>query len=720
MTKKQRISIELERPTGIFYAGEVVRGTVKLSCPDNQVTCRSFNIQLKGQAKVHWHTGSGDNRTDYYGHTLFQDQRSTIKGNFFKTGIFDEAGENAYFEKIHNLGVLQIPCSSMEFKQMQLIVRAMDYDWGKKDDLLGEILLDVPALAQSGEKRSFPLTRNGKPGKGEMTLSAKYLPYEALFPMTTSSGKAISRDAQNEFCLVLHVHQATGLRKADMFGRNDVYIQAYRPEDAKSTDIKTGKKLPGPQKKIILPAGTEITAPFAFALRHDAPPSAELSAGDYCYIRYKVRAYIDLANWRDPFAKQMITVIPNRPIPKPLLIQPHSTTVGPSPIFSSCCKCGKSGVATIKFETSRIAYAPGETVDVGRSTILYEGKKKDETAQLVLTGYYQMSTYRSSTTRTREYNLGTIPLVPYVETHLASSGQQQTFQIPPVYPSFYGSVKTREWPLYSCLKWTYTLGIKVGGEGCATSVQAFLPVLISSAPPYQEALEQYQGMPHKTTMPCGMWDIFQHAVVGPEDACTTAPTITGPEDGGQTVAVGQQVNTWEGPEDNQNVGDHGLHYQPMITTFDGPAKTSIMPTYQQEEIPMVAAEPIAAAGAVVDSLLEKMDHELDKRMAVGIWVREHPSQAQLLSPNDFSSILSKVTFSLDQPSVVGELLAAFEGSHNLTCQHILATMNTCQYQKTEVAGMMAPYARDPQNKDSVLANLDYSFDKKSVSDKFRS
>ncbi|KAL3941173.1 MAG: hypothetical protein SGBAC_004427 [Bacillariaceae sp.] len=700
---KYKISIELERSFGIFYAGEVVRGTVKLNCPSSSVSCRSFNIQLKGQAKVHWHTGSGDNRTDYHGHTLFQDQRFTVQGNFFKTGIFDEAGENAYFEKIHNLGVLQIPCSSTETKSMQLIVRAMDYDWGKKDDLLGEILLDVPALANSGEKRSFPLTRNGKPGKGEMTLSAKFLPYEAMFPMISSSGTAVSRDVRADYCLVLTVHQATGLRKADMFGRNDVYIQAYRPEDAKSADIKPGKSLPKPQKKITIPQGTEITAPFAFTLRNDAPPSAELHAGDYSHIRYKVRAYIDLANWKDPFAKRIITVIPNRPIPMPLLIQPHLATEGPSPIFSSCCKCGKSGVATVKLEMSRIAYAPGEKVDMGRSTILYEGSKTDMKAQVVLMGFYQLSTYRCTHTSTREFSLGTIPLIPNVETQLANMSHM-SFQIPLVYPSFYGSVKEREYALYSCLKWTYTIGIKVGGEGCATSVQAVLPVLISSAPPYQEALEQYQGMPHKT-ISFGMWDIFNHSVVGPDDACTTAPTITGPEDGGQTVAAGPPVKTWEGPEDNQNVGDQSsLNYQPLITTFDGPA--------HMQAAPMMAAAPTGPSA--MDSLLDKLDNEFDKRMVVGIWVREHPLQAPLLSPNDFGSILSKVTFSLDQPSVVGELLAAFEGSNNLTCQHIVTTMNTCQYQKTEVATMMAPYARDPANKEAVLSNLDYSFDRNSV------
>eukprot|EP00980_Cylindrotheca_fusiformis_P015099 scaffold4166_cov95-Cylindrotheca_fusiformis.AAC.1 len=217
-------AIELERQNGIYYAGEVVRGTVKLRC-GSAVKCRSVSVQFNGQAKIHWHTGSGDDRSDYDGNTLFEDQRYTIRGNFYKTGLLDNAGENAYFDKIHNLGVIQIPCSSQETQQLQLIVRVMDYDWGRKDDLLGEVLLDVPALAKSGEKQSFPLTREGRSEKGEATMSAKYMPYDALFPTTSQSGTKISGDIHQDYCLILHIHQATGLRKADWAGKNDVYVQ---------------------------------------------------------------------------------------------------------------------------------------------------------------------------------------------------------------------------------------------------------------------------------------------------------------------------------------------------------------------------------------------------------------------------------------------------------------------------------------------------------------
>jgi hypothetical protein len=716
-----KFSIELERSTGIYYAGEVVRGTIKMNCPSS-VTCRSVVVQLKGQARVWWHTGAGDHRRDYDGHTLYQDQRFTIQGNFYKTGLFNEAGENAFFDKIHNLGVMQIPCSATETQRLQLIVRVMDYDWGKKDDLLGEILLDVPALANSGEKQSFPLTHKGQPGKGEVTISAKYLPYDALFPTTTASGILISRDMQKEYCLVLHVHQATGLRKADWVGKNDVYIQAYRPEDAKYSEITPGQKLPGPQKKMGLPANTEIIAPFAFSLRQDAPPSAELRIEDRCHIRYKIRAYLDLANWKDPFATTTITVIPNRPIPKPLLIQPHIENVGPQPLYSSCCSFSSNGVVTIKLVTDRIAYAAGEAIDLSQSTILYEGKN-ELSGEVVLTGYYRLSTYISSTIGKREYHLGSVPLIPHTETRLSNSNV--AFRIPPVYPSFHGGdFKEKEWSHYPCLQWTYTIGIKVGGQGCATSAQAALPCLISSAPPYKEKLQEYKDLaPKKVSF--GVWEIFDHAVLGREQGCTTAPSITGPEDGGTTVNVGSPIYTWEGQEDSNYVGGGGhesMNYQPIVTTFDGPMSAQ----QEQGEIPMVWTDPLPSSGATatatsgIDTLLETMDTELDKRLAVGQWVRKHPVRAQLLSPNDFHSVLTKVTFSLDQASVVGELVAAFEGSNNLTCQHIVLTMTACPYQKTEVAILMAPYATDPHNKESVLQALDYSFDKNSVSGKFES
>jgi len=51
----------------------------------------------------------------------------------------DNAGENAFFNKVHGNGVMYIPCSAPEENAFSLIVHVMDYDFGKSDDLLGEV-----------------------------------------------------------------------------------------------------------------------------------------------------------------------------------------------------------------------------------------------------------------------------------------------------------------------------------------------------------------------------------------------------------------------------------------------------------------------------------------------------------------------------------------------------------------------------------------------------
>jgi hypothetical protein len=572
-----KLSIELERQNGIFYAGEVVRGTVKLTTTGKEVTCRAFNIQLKGEARVHWHAATdADLRMDYDGSTVYQYQHLTVCGNFYKTGLLPNTGKDANFDTIHNLGVIQIPCSTAETQNLSLIVRAMDYDWGKKDELLGDVLVDVVELSQQGCPKTFPLTHTKGQQKGEITISAKYLPYDAIFPTSTHSGIAVSKTIAEDCCLVLRIHKATGLKKADdwLAGKNNVYIQVYRIDNAKSIGTVPGQKLPGPQKKVTIPADTEIIAPFAFALQQDAPPSVELGVLDRSTIRYKIQAYIDLADWKDPFTKVHITVIPNRPIPRPLLLQPHKEQVGPDLVYGCCCSAGKSGVATIQIQLGRLAYAAGETIDMSGSTILYEGNK-EMMAEVVLTGYYQLNSYEKGTTTRREHSLGRIPLVCHSQTTLNDTNKNNKFIIPPVYPSFYrGAKEPRQRSHYSCLRWTYTIGIKVGSDDVFSRyVQVALPILISSAPPYSEALREHQHLTPKNVT-FGIWDIFDHAVSDAEEACTTAPTITGPEDGGTVRAVGTPITTWEDQDDNNYVGSgegqESMSYQPFIATFDGP------------------------------------------------------------------------------------------------------------------------------------------------------
>jgi len=521
------IQIQLERASGVYYAGDVVRGTVHLKTSGG-VLCRGFHVRLKGKARVHWHTGSGDNRHDYDGTTIFQQQRATLIGNFFKTGLMDEAGEDAFFDQIHHNGVIYIPCDAHEENNLELIVRAMDYDFGRRDDLLGEIVLNVRELVQSRDKKSYPLTRNGKAEKGEVTLSAKFVPYGSMFPDKSASGERVSAVAMKPLCLVLTVHQATGLRKADWVGRNDVYVQAYRlPEGG----VVPGKKLPGPDKKTQLPTG-ETIFPFAFALRTDAPGSAEVRAGDYAFIRYDVYANVDIARWKDPSRRVTISVIPNRPVPTLKLLVPAVNEVCDQLIYKcSCCCfrcCQLSGLVSTKLAIDRRSYAPGEAIDFRGSSVVNDSTEALE-VKIVLHQFARLRTATGSHSQPRvsfDLCLGACPPNTILDVTTMAT---QPIRMPLVFPSFYGgvdTVPTRQ--RYPCLMWSYVLAIQCGPSGsCASSANSNLTIIVSAAAPYPKSLEQARNM---NTVPNQQWEndffsIFSDVITGPEVSDTT-PHIT--------------------------------------------------------------------------------------------------------------------------------------------------------------------------------------------------
>lgn len=90
-----KFSIKLDRPSATYYAGEVITGSVTIDC--NGETCRSILLTCAGKARVHWHTGGGDNRNDYDGVKYFMENKRTLYGNFYKTTVLDNAGDHAYF-----------------------------------------------------------------------------------------------------------------------------------------------------------------------------------------------------------------------------------------------------------------------------------------------------------------------------------------------------------------------------------------------------------------------------------------------------------------------------------------------------------------------------------------------------------------------------------------------------------------------------------------------
>ena len=93
-TSNKKFEITLDRNPPTYHAGEVVTGTLAVNSDPNE-KCRSLQIGLHGKARVHWHTGSGDDRKDYDGKKQFLLSQRTLWGNFYRTIILNGAGERA-------------------------------------------------------------------------------------------------------------------------------------------------------------------------------------------------------------------------------------------------------------------------------------------------------------------------------------------------------------------------------------------------------------------------------------------------------------------------------------------------------------------------------------------------------------------------------------------------------------------------------------------------
>ena len=183
------------------------------------------------------------------------------------------------------------------------------------------------------------------------------------------------------------------------------------------------------------------------------------------------------------------------------------------------------------------------------------------------------------------------------------------------------------------------------------------------------------------------------------------------------MGVPKTTLTFDEEEDAGAIGENPL-YVPLVHTV--PAATSTSPQQTQFPSPAFdeANEKNNDSSGTVEALLIALsnDSSIDKHQTVGEWIRDHPKSASSLSPEHVGSILSKVTFSLVQSSVAMALTTV----PHLTCAHICAAVRACPYQKAQVAEIMAPMATDPDQKPTVLALIDYAFERQAVEQSFRS
>jgi hypothetical protein len=497
------IRFDLERPNDAYFAGEVVRGTVTVKAPG--LKCKGAFVTFEASSRAHWHEGSGDSHSEFQAKTILQAQCETLYAPFSRTAFLEDAGRDAYFDKVPHSGIVRIPCDLSEEHHFPLVVRVSGRDRGTQEMILGEILLDVPNLVSLGTKKTFELTKNGrnKNRHASITLSAKILPYNEVYPMQDRAGYPIKSQADapissqllKPLCLVLQVHEATGLSTA-WLTQNDVCVKAFRLAKAVT-----------PGKMINLP-DEAVTAPFAFSLRADAPGSAEfpLLSPHECRVQYTLRVRIYTPYWRDPQAEKIVYVTPK-------FSQPHASLYAPARIETldqlpySCYMCGwycckLSGLISTKLRLEQLVYAPDEAIRIAGEVV--NDSDKDMPFFVVLTQLFFCMKSTGGTsfkqcTLFRYFDLfqSTIPAQSMISIQDLDGIEQ--VRIPSVLPSFNGGIPqpfTKN--AYPCLRWSYTLEIHVGryrdfiyGK---KSVFCRVPILISQGHRNPAQIEAVQSV----------------------------------------------------------------------------------------------------------------------------------------------------------------------------------------------------------------------------------
>jgi hypothetical protein len=722
------IAVELERENRVYYPGDVVKGLVRLKVPvqEEPTRCHGVYLVFHSIASVFWEDNSGDSTIIRRGQTVFQQYRRTLTG-CYTTGLVPT------LSSAPGAGTVLLPVTAS-----QLLVVLVRPGRLNKLIVLGQANVDVHTLLQStAEPRDYPLVLKGKVTQ-TVSLSGQ-MEREPLDPNSDDN----NNNADPLLHLRIDVREVKGMPKSVVMQRATVRIyiltEGEDPPDVTTNDMKT-----------VLRVG-ETVFPFCFQLRNDAPGTGIWKVHGSATVLHVTEALVDMRTkhpWEVPGAMQILTVVPNRPLPLEELLSPYQTEILDQQLHNChCCgfrSCKLDGLLSIRLSLGRLAYAPGELVDLTNSQV-----KNDTSSTLPLQVILRCHIERRANLVCNKVRLDMVLLVSEIHGNqsvsLRNLGQ---VRIPAVYPAFDGGVsEPYTWELYACLKWSYTIEIRVGGDttSYATGVSCRTPVLICAAPPYTNQIEAARSQRPSLDLTDAM-SIFRYATTEVSLDCVTAPTIRGPTDGGHIApAIADHTRTLGMMASSHDLKDYiegaiqsswlptmesaGFSYKPVVNTFDDPGTASSPgPDVSSEDLP-ASMVPTTAANSVsptesvvrtanIEELLHAMDESSDQRGTVREWIRDHPN-AEQLQPHDFASVLSHVRFTLDQSAVVKELMVAFEKSSLLSCHHIVAVMEVCTYEKSEVARLMAPSVNDPENKGLVLRQIEWQLERESLERLFR-
>jgi len=548
--------IDLNRPNGVYVAGEDVVGTLHLHT-NNAITCRGVRLKLMGKGYVHWHVGSGDNRNDYRGRKTYLDKSITVSGNFYRTTTLDGCGANAIFDPNTGGGEMVIPLDDGKVDEnFVLAVRSMDSDWGKKDDLLGETLVRVwqDLLQNPNVPVSFPLRRNGQIHKGEVTLSA-YV-----------------RDLLGKSVLQLNCHKSTGLASADFFGKNDVYVQCYRVP----SETDEGAALPLPQKNHILPAGTKIAMPFSIKLPLKYIPSSFSTwHGDACYVSYSIYSNIDIKWNLDPSVRRYITVLSSE-LPSPVLLAPVMRTEAEPQTIYGCDLCGlaccEKGDAFFRAAIDKTYLGIGDALYI---TAFAKNNTEDACAFTVtLNQRFTMQASNRSRAGALEHTL--------VSDHVPAGGtldwpatNPKMVIIPQVPPTFHKGIARSEqghWNTRDPLHWFYILTIKLDMPGFfTTDIVWNIPVSVGAFPVNSllAMAPQRYGVVQQHVVDAGIGD---NDLPPPFDDVSYPPPTFEPDFVGSAVPIQDSRLRGAADDMNEDKNNFGGPPAPFAPAYPAPAQ----------------------------------------------------------------------------------------------------------------------------------------------------
>ncbi len=400
-----------------------MQGTLYLSI-QQPIKCRGVRVHIQGKGHSRFITGSGDDKETRTHTQYYTNCKRTVFGNVHKTPVINEAGANAIFGPpwAPDEGILLI---NLPMTANILILQAMDYAWLKRDALLGEVLVDINQCVGRGQLEC-KLMRNGKPESGSI-----------YFQMDWDLSNTSTDSFGNQYrCLRLQVYRCLGLRSAEWFGKNDVYVQAYALPD--NAQIVPNKALPSPSVDLILNPG-EMVIPFTFQLPSDLPSSI-VREGDN-YIAYSIYSNIDIAWKQDPSTRAFFTVM--QPHPASLMMWPMKQDVHPA-LYQQCCippfcccsfslDCmGALGTLHLAAATDRGSYAPGENIIMNMSLNSDYSEFLSRIQSVSITLRQHVRLWAEGYTEHRDYSCASLRIQP--------TQTQIIMQVPPISPTYNGGL----------------------------------------------------------------------------------------------------------------------------------------------------------------------------------------------------------------------------------------------------------------------------------------